>query len=137
MEIRQVSPSSSYDRMYCPSTNEIIFAPGYEEIRTNADAFIAYWHGDVLADPYITDSKLEADWKEYYEKRTELSGIDLWELVEKFLKDYNNPGWIVYECTFYGIACGPVRTLVYFVVKADTLIEEDPECEEDLEYKDE
>ena len=135
MEIHSESPSFSYDRMYCPSTNEIIFAHGCEEIRTNAHALIAHWHGDVLDEPLIKDSKLKADWKEYYEKRNELRVVDRWELVERFFNDYNNPDWIVYECTFYGIACGPVRTLVYFVVKADTLIEEVPECEEDLNYK--
>ena len=135
MEIHSESPSFSYDRMYCPSTNEIICAPGFEEIETDADAFIAYWHGYVLEGPLITDIKLEADWKEYFEKRNESGTVDLWETVENFLEDYNNPDWIVYECTFYGIANGPDRTLVYFVVKADTLIEEDPECEEDLNYK--
>jgi hypothetical protein len=46
--------------------------------------------------------------------------------VEKFLKSYRNSKWKVMECTFHGMACGPVSTTVYYVVKADTIIEEDP-----------
>ena len=32
MKIIQCSPSMESDRMYCPSTDEVIFAPDYEEI---------------------------------------------------------------------------------------------------------
>jgi hypothetical protein len=118
----------STDRMYCPSTDEVIFAPDYEEINENAEAFIAYWHGEVLTEPLITDAKLESAWNEYY-KKWEESGeedLDIWEAVEKFFRSYRNSKWKVLECTFHGMACGPVSTTVYFVVKSDTIIEEDP-----------
>ena len=32
MEIIKCSPEMSVDRMYCPSTDEVIFAPDYEMI---------------------------------------------------------------------------------------------------------
>jgi hypothetical protein len=114
------------DRIFCPSTDEVIFAPDYEEINENAEAFIAYWHGEVLNEPSITDEKLKAAWDEYYEKWKASEDIDIWDSVEKFLIDYENPSWKVCECTFHGMACGPISTTVYFVVKADTVIEEDP-----------
>jgi hypothetical protein len=38
----------------------VIFTPYYEEINESADAFIAYWHGDVLNQRSIKDEKLEA-----------------------------------------------------------------------------
>lgn len=132
MKIIQCTPSMESDRMYCPSTDEVIFAPDYEEINESADAFIAYWHGEVLDQPSITDEKLKAAWDEYFEKWNDSEDIDIWDSVEKFLIDYENPAWIVYECTFHGIACGPVSTTVYYVVKADTVIEEDPAPGEDL-----
>jgi len=121
----------SVDRMYCPSTDEVIFAPDYEELNENADAFIAYWHGEVLYEPSIKDEKLNSAWEEYFEKWRGSDEIDIWEAVEKFLTEYENPSWIVYECTFYGMACGPVSTTVYHVVKADTVIEEDPNIDID------
>ena len=117
-----------YDRMYCPSTNEVIFAPNYEEIYDGAEAFIAYWHGEVLDEPTITDDNLATAWQNYQEIWDELlDEFDVYELVEQFLRDYENPEWIVLECTFHGMACGPVSTTVYYVVKADTIIELNPE----------
>jgi len=137
MEIIQCSPEMEYDRMYCPSTDEVIFAPDYEEINEGAEAFIAYWHGEVLDEPSITDDRLEKAWIEYFEKWDELmENLDAWEAVEKFLSDYENPSWIVYECTFHGMACGPVATTVYYVVKADTEIELDPNYDEEATEKD-
>ena len=126
MKIIQCSPEMEVDRMYCPSTDETIFAPYYEEINEDAEAFIAYWHGDVLDQPEIKDVRLKSAWEKYFEKWNETDDIDIFEAVEKFLKKYKNEEWIVYECTFYGMACGPTSTTVYYVVKSDTIIEDDP-----------
>ena len=137
MEIIQCSPDMEYDRMYCPSTDEVIFAPDYEEINEGADAFIAYWHSEVLDEPCISDEPLEKAWNEYYEKCGKTLGItEKWETVEKFFNEYENPEWIVYECTFHGMACGPTSTTVYYVVKADTEIELDPNYDEEATEKD-
>jgi len=132
MKIVQCESEMSVDRMYCPSTDEVIFAPNYEEINESAEAFIAYWHGEVLDQPEIKDPKLLAAWEKYNEKWAELSEkLDPFEIVEKFLKGYRNSQWKVMECTFHGMACGPVSTMVYYVVKADTVIDEDPNPGED------
>lgn len=131
MEIIARSPEMSTDRMYCPSTDEVIFAPGYDEIDESAEAFIAYWHQEVMDEPSIKDEKLKAAWEKYYEKWKESEKSDIWGAVEKFLKKYKNEEWVVLECTFYRMACGPTSTTVYYVVKGDTVIEEDPEPGED------
>jgi hypothetical protein len=135
MEYFQCDPSMSTDRMYCPSTDEVIFAPHYEEINEYADAFLAYWHGEFLDQPLIKDQNMEKVWEAIYQEWEEQEDpeLEIWDLVEKFLKEYDKPGWIVYECTFYGMACGPVQTTVYYVVKEDTVIEEDPDYEEDYD----
>lgn len=121
MKIYSYSPEMSVDRMYCPSTDEVIFAPDYEEINTNAEALIAMWHTYELSEPIIKDKKFLDAWERFYE-----GGFLMIEELEQFLSKYKNDEWIVYECTFYGIACGPVSETIYFVVKKDTIIEEDP-----------
>ena len=131
MKIIQSSPDMEVDRMYCPSTDEVIFAPYYEEINDNAEAFIAYWHCEVMDQPEIKDKKLKDAWDKYFGKWSESDEIDIFEAVEEFLKSWENPDWKVFECTFEGMACGPVTTTIYYVVKTDTVIELDPEPGED------
>ncbi len=132
MEIIKSSPDLEYDRMYCPSTDEIIFETGRVVVNEDADAFIGYWLGGVLESPSIADDKLKSDWNEYWERRHELkNGNDEWSVVESFLKNYDNPSWIVHECTFEGGNNGPVYTTVYYVVMKDTIIEDDPNYNED------
>ncbi len=134
MEIIKACLDMESERMYCPSTDDVIFAPGDEEISEYAEAFIAYWHGEVLYEPVIRDEELKGAWNKLYENLKESDSFpDMWEIVEKFLTEYENNSWIIYECTFCGMACGPVSTTVYFVVNSDTVIEIDPENEERLE----
>ena len=68
MKIISCAPDLSTDRMYCPSTNEIIFAPDYEMINGKASAVIAYWHSEVFNTPEIKDATLQKEWKKYYKK---------------------------------------------------------------------
>jgi hypothetical protein len=131
MEIIECAPEST-DRMYCPSTGEIIFAPGMEENSENSEALLGYWHHEFIDEPYINNEKLKAAWDEYFSKNLEedFPYAYNWEDLRKFFLEYNNPEWITYECDFYGMACGPVTTTVIYVVKADTIIEADPDWEE-------
>lgn len=133
MELIERAPRMSTDRMYCPSTDEIIFAPGYDEIFDNAEAYIAMWDADLMGEPTINNESLETAWKKFYnedlnEKRQAHDYI--WDDFRDFLRNYDNPEWMVYECDFYGMACGPTTTTLVFVVKADTIIEEDPDYDE-------
>jgi len=135
MEILSYAPSMSKDRMYCPSTDEVIFAPHYDEIEMFADAMIAFWHDEFTHEPTINATGLEQAWEAVYLKwKAETDpALNIWELLNKFLSEYQNPDWIVYECTFYGMTCGPVSTTMWFVVRKDTVIEEDPDLEDEEE----
>ena len=130
MELIECAPEMSSDRMYCPSTDEIIFAPDYEEINDNAEAFIAMWPAEFMEEPTINNESLEAAWNKFYkedlnEKLEE--GDYIWDDFRDFLRNYDNTEWKAYECDFHGMACGPTTTTLVFVVKADTIIEEDPD----------
>src|SRR6056297_538550 len=128
MEIIKKSVESK-DRMYCSSTGEILFSPDMPEVNDDTKAFIAYWHNEVLDQPEIKDPELAAAREEFFEKKWfELDEeMSPGEIVTKFLKEYQNEQWVVYECVFPGMACGPFTTTVYIVVKAGTVIEKDPE----------
>jgi hypothetical protein len=135
MKIIETTPDEAIDRMYCPSTDEVIFAPGYEEINEDAKAFIACWNGSYMDEPIIKDKSLSAAWNVFYK---EVFNVDRysennWDEFRNFLTRYNNPKWVVYECDFYGMACGPTYDTLVFVVKADTVIEDDPDYDPDAE----
>lgn len=127
MEIIEIDIDLEQDRMYCPSTDEIIFAPDLEELNGEAEAFIGYWHDEVLYNPEIKDETLKNAWHEFRDNLNEDDeDFDVWDAPINFLAEYDNPEWLVYKCTTYEIACGPVSSTVYHVVKADTVIEKDP-----------
>ena len=140
MELIERAPEMSTDRMYCPSTDEVIFAPGYDEINEDTEAFIAMWDAEFMKEPTINDESLKAAWEKFFndDLNEKLEAGDyIWDDFRDFLRNYDNPEWMVYECDFYGMACGPTTTTLVFVVKADTIIEEDPdynaeEAEEEL-----
>jgi hypothetical protein len=132
MELIECAPES-IDRMYCPSTDEVIFAPGMEEIADNAEALLGYWHHGFINEPHINNEILKAAWDEYFSKnlKDEFPFGYKWEELRKFFLEYENQEWLTYECDFYGMACGPVTTTVIYVVKADTIIEVDPDYDEE------
>lgn len=127
MEIYNYSPKMDTDRMYCPSSQELVFSPELEELNAKANALIAYWHTEALEQPFIKDENLKLAWDRYltHWKETD-EETDIWVPVQNFLSNYENQDWIVYECTFYEQTCGPSSETIFFVVKADTIIEPDP-----------
>lgn len=126
MNIIEINVDDSTDRMYCPSTEEVIFSPDMKEVNEDADAFIGYWHNEILDQPEIKDPKLLDSWEKYFESWDELmEDMDPSEIVENFLRNYQNEQWAVYQSRLTSMACGPVATTVYMVVKADTIVEKD------------
>lgn len=125
MEIKEVHVYGA-GRVYCPSTGEVILDPQGEDVNTSAKAFAGYWHFDFLDEPEIKDPELAKAWRAHFDAISEDddAGKEFYESVEEFLAGYQKPGWIVYCCTFHGMACGPVSYTVYFVVLADTIVEE-------------
>ncbi len=121
MKIVKCEPNDD-EKLFCPSTGEVIFGPEIEEINVTAEAFVAYWHYEVIGEPVINNEDLRIAWDDYYGKYLETyeGYYEIWEALMNFLDEYNNPEWIVYECTFSGLACGPVSYTVWYVVKSDT-----------------
>ena len=132
MEIISYEPYSS-EAMHCPSTGEDIFAPDMEQINVDADAFMGYWHHEVLDTPSIKDKVLKDAWDKFYDEysKAEDDDLDIFEALIEFFKNYKNPDWVVYECTFSGIACGPISFTVWYVVKSDTIFEDREEDNEE------
>jgi len=116
---------STEERMYCPSTGEVIFSPGMKTINSNASAFTGYWHEGRMNKPSIKNQELKEAWESYYKKNLKKRKAQ-WEDYQRFFKEYNNPEWITYECKFILVACVTFKIIDIYVVKADTVIEKDP-----------
>lgn len=136
MELTAISYDYETQRVYCPSTDEVLVY--LEDIMEEASALIAYYLLGYLDEPFIKNEKLAAAWDTYYARWNEMDeDMRDWEKLEKFLKEYDQPEWIAMEHTDHGIACGPIGQTVYWVVKADSIIEDAPEIEEEEEERDE
>lgn len=133
MEIIKKDFSFDYDMIHCPTTNEYIFAPGWESFDFKAKAFIAHWLDDEMDEPIFNNTDFQATWEKVYHiwEEEESNKPNLHEVLEKFLAEYENPYWIVYELMVSGASCGPCSNTAYFVVRRDTLVETDPDYDEE------
>ena len=117
-------------RMYCSDTDEVIFDSSLEFVNSDAKAFAAIWWAETMDEPDIKDDQLAEAWKQ----RCSKGGDDFpddWDDVLNFLEARDSPEWEAIECMFEGMACGPVSYSAVFVVKVGTVVEEDPEVEEE------
>lgn len=119
----------SYERLYCPSTGEVIMGPILNDIVIQPKAVGALWDYQFIDTPEIYDPKIRLAWDAFC-KNWRLKDITL-EMVEKFLTDYDNPDWKVYECELEGMGCGPISRTILYVVKADTIVEVHPAFEDE------
>lgn len=113
-------------RIYCPSTDEEIYTP-FEGVNDKASAFIAWWHHEILGDPVIKDPQLKSAWEQFLAEREEDDDFDYFDGVVEFLEGYENEEWIVLRCEYEEMGCGPITTIVYLVVKNDTIVDKDIE----------
>jgi hypothetical protein len=113
-------------RIYCPSTDEEIFT--LEElapINQKAKAVIAAWFSCVIDQPVFNHEGFKKDWESFFDKyRKETKRKDFFDLLTEFLEEYETPEWRVYEVHTSGLACGPVFNTDWYVVLADTVIED-------------
>ena len=58
MQIIETFTSYEGHRMNCQSTDEIILAPDFEELNTEAFALKDIWHSEVLEEQEIDDPQL-------------------------------------------------------------------------------
>jgi hypothetical protein len=128
MELRIYQPAEN-ERLYCPSTGEIILSQVEEFLKEDAESLIAYWVDECIDDPLIKDEKLKAAWDNYYTANIAEKNPE-WGVYRNFFTSYPADEWIAYECEFNGSGCGPFSYSVILIVKADAIFEEDPEFTE-------
>lgn len=122
MEIIRID--SEQERLFCPSTGEVIFSPDLDEITLKPKAVLAIWDHQFIDKPEIYEPKLKNGWNNFFLKWWN-ARITI-EMVERFLSEYENPDWKVCKFNLEGIACGPISCTLLYVVKADTIVEEHP-----------
>lgn len=123
-----------YERLYCPSTGEVIFSIWNEFIEYRAIAVAGYWNDDGIEEPKINDNALQARWNSFLEAKTKNGGLPEWEEVIAFLRDFDNDDWIVYDCSYNISVAG---TFCFcFVVKKDAIFEDDPDYTDEEGYED-
>ncbi len=114
----------SHMNLYSPSTGEVLCN---EETGFNQDAksLKGFWINEVLTEPIIIDSSLKTAWIKFLEKCEEEEELftPTYDHLVKFLKDYDNPTWIVFEITNCGMACGPSSSTVWYVVDMEIQLE--------------
>ena len=105
----------SHFTFYCPVTGRQICGVevGMDE---SVPSLMGFWEDEFLDKPIINNPELKIDWDKYYKStdRRELS-----DGFEKFLRSISAPQWLVYKITTYGMACGPMSSTVWFVIKME------------------
>ena len=112
--------------IYCHSTSEYLLKPGDMGLNPEANAIIGHWLDEIMNEPHIKDKELEKAWEKCYNDYLDKEDDELHplEVLVDFLKEYNNPSWMVYQITERGMACGPTYHTAWLVVPADTMIQE-------------
>lgn len=118
MEIYRLD-SSNY-KMLNPTSGEVIVD---EECADNATSLIAYWFDDSIDNPVINNETLKTAWDAFVGNQDDGNFL-YWEDLIEFLETYDSPGWIGYEITSSGIACGPVSYTVVYIVEKDVIVED-------------
>lgn len=123
-----------YERLYCPSTGEVIQSIWNETLNYDAKGLMALWSAEGMDSLNINDEDLLSEWYDYYETNTKDGRVMEWKNLIAFLEKYNNDDWIVYDCEYNISVAGTF--LLCFVVKKDTIFEDDPDYTDD-EYEEE
>lgn len=114
--------------IYCPSSGEEVLRPGEFRFNKGAVALKGCWSFSRADRPYINHPGLQEVWDtffgSYLERNADQPGMKLYEAWIHFLKDYDEDGWVAYELTFHGMGFGPVSYTQFYVVQADTVVED-------------
>ena len=87
---------------HCPVTGEKITSDG-EDLHFTP-SLKGVWIQEVIEEPELKDTKLEAAWDEFYGKLTEDEDEDALDdfddkTVDQFLKNYHAPNWLAFKIT--------------------------------------
>lgn len=95
---------------FCPVTGQPVYN---EEGEPVAPTFRAFWHAEVMDEPIIRDPDLQKAWDAYLAKvQAEDDLIDM----QEFFGSMERKGWVAFEITTSGFACGPVWETVWTVL---------------------
>jgi hypothetical protein len=103
-------------KVYNPVKKDVIID---EECDDKSPSLIAYWHSACFPEPLANNKEIAERWQQYLE---DIDDIPDFDYLETFLKEYDNPEWIVYVIEGYGMSCGPVSDTVWLVVDKDTIV---------------
>lgn len=119
MQIVELNLNHLY--FYCPATGECILDP--KKSNDVAKSLMGYWVDEDLYLPLLKNKNLEKKFNKFISKQ-ELKDdftIDC-EVLEKFLKKYNEANWVCFKITTKSMACGPNYSTVYLIINMDTHI---------------
>jgi hypothetical protein len=95
---------------FCPVTGKEVYK---EEGGFNAATFRGGWHQEVPTEPLKLAPELQPAWDVYLaEVEAEDGDLD----VAAFLEGVEQPGWVAFEITTCGMACGPVWETTWTVL---------------------
>ena len=95
---------------FCPSTGQPVFKDTGEP---NASTVRGFWCHEVPDEPELLSEELQAQWAAHVAIQDAADeGVD----VVAFLKSVDKPGWVAFEITSCGMACGPVCNTTWTVL---------------------
>lgn len=95
---------------FCPVTGLPVFDQSGEPA---APTVRGLWVNEIVDEPFIWDEKLQQHWDEYLASLDE--DEDVIDMPE-FLAKVEAPGWVAFEITVFGFACGPVWSTSWTVL---------------------
>ena len=95
---------------FCPATGREVYK---EEGGINAETFRGGWHHEVPSEPIDLAPELKEAWDAYIAKVEE---DDDMVNVAAFLESVDLPGWVAFEVSTSGMACGPVWETTWTVL---------------------
>ena len=95
---------------FCPSTGQPVFNDTGEP---NASSVRGVWCHEVPDEPELLCTELQAQWAAHLAIQDAADeAVD----VVAFLNSVDHPGWVAFEITTCGFACGPVSTTTWTVL---------------------
>jgi len=95
---------------FCPATGQPVSKDMGEP---NASTVRGFWCHEVPEEPELLCDELQPQWAAHVVIQDALEdGVD----VVAFLKSVDKPGWVVFEITTCGFACGQLRSTTWTVL---------------------
>ena len=95
---------------FCPATGQPVFNDTGE---LNAATVRGFWCHEVPEEPELLSAELQPQWAAHIAiQEAADASVD----VQAFLRSVDKPGWVAFEITNCGMACGPVSSTTWTVL---------------------